>query len=157
MLGAFNANTGVNNISKIGQINNWNYHPRTEFFEGKCGELFGSAGDFFPPNIQKDNSVFLFSPEMCRSLEMQFDEDLTIKGVKVMKFSGGPKTVDNGTLYPENQCYCNGDCVPSGLLNVSSCRFGSECLMDIHNNYFLIVYVKHFSSCIYVISSFLQC
>lgn len=31
----------------------------------------------------------------------------------------------SGSLYPENACSCNGECVPSGVLNISACRYGS--------------------------------
>lgn len=30
-----------------------------------------------------------------------------------------------GTKYPENECYCNGQCLPAGLINITSCRFGA--------------------------------
>lgn len=61
---------------------------------------------------------------------MDFEEEQIIQGVRTLKFSGGDRTVDNGTLYPENECYCNGKCVPSGLLNVSSCRYGTPVFMS---------------------------
>lgn len=25
---------------------------------------------------------------------------------------------------PGNECYCTGNCIPSGMINVSSCRWG---------------------------------
>ena len=35
-----------------------------------------------------------------------------------------------GTMYPENECFCGGQCVPSGVMNISSCRFGSPVFMS---------------------------
>lgn len=35
-----------------------------------------------------------------------------------------------GTIYPENKCFCGGECVPSGVMNISSCRFGSPVFMS---------------------------
>lgn len=72
---------------------------------------------------------------MCRSVLLDFEEEREIHGVKTFKFSGGDRTVDNGTLYPENECYCSGDCVPSGLFNVSSCRFGTPVFMSFPHFY----------------------
>ena len=135
MLGDFNANTGVGDNSKVGQMRKWNHQANTNFFEGQCNALSGSAGEFFPPGITKNQTLELFSPEMCRSVLLDFEEERDIYGVKTLKFSGGDRTVDNGTLYPENECYCGGECVPSGLFNVSSCRFGTPVFMSFPHFY----------------------
>ena len=125
LLGDFNANTGVGDIANIGKLRKWNHQDKNEFFEGTCGVFDSSAGDFFAPNMKKEDIVSLFSPEMCRSVEMDYEKEETIQGIKTYKYSGGDRTVDNGTLFPENKCYCSGECVPSGLFNVSSCRYGT--------------------------------
>jgi scavenger receptor class B protein 1 len=41
----------------------------------------------------------------------------------------------SGTLYPENECFCGGECVPSGLFNVSSCRYGTPVFMSFPHFY----------------------
>lgn len=135
LLGDFNANTGVDNINQIGQIRTWNHVSKTKYYEGTCGELTGSAGDFFTPFITKNQTLKLFSPEMCRSIQMDFEEEQEILGVKTLKFSGGDRAVDNGTLFPENECFCGGECVPSGLFNVSSCRYGTPVFMSFPHFY----------------------
>lgn len=66
---------------------------------------------------------------------MDFEEEKIIHGVKTLKFSGGDRAVDNGTLYPENECYCNGECIPSGLFNISSCRYGTPVFMSFPHFY----------------------
>lgn len=72
---------------------------------------------------------------MCRSVLLDFEEEKNIHGVKTFKYSGGERTVDNGTLFPENKCYCSGTCVPSGLFNVSSCRLGTPIFMSFPHFY----------------------
>jgi scavenger receptor class B, member 1 len=130
LTGDFNVNTGFDDTSKVGEIRKWNFVSETEFFKGKCARLFGSAGDLFAPGMKKEQFVSVFSPEMCRSVLMEFEAENKIHGINVFKYSGGDRTVDNGTLYPENECYCSGECVPSGLFNVSSCRFGTPIFMS---------------------------
>jgi scavenger receptor class B, member 1 len=134
-LGDFNANTGVDDIRGIGNIRRWKHMTKTSYYEGKCGELSGSSGDFFAPFITKNQTMELFSPEMCRSVLMDFEEEQEILGVKTFKFSGGDRTIDNGTLYPEQECYCGGKCVPSGLFNVSSCRDGTPVFLSFPHFY----------------------
>lgn len=135
MTGDFNANTGVDDISKVDKLEKWDFQANNKFFKGECSELTGSAGEFFPPGISENQTVSVFSPEMCRSVLLDFEEEREIHGVKTLKFSGGDRTVDNGTLYPENECYCSGECVPSGLFNVSSCRFGTPVFMSFPHFY----------------------
>lgn len=94
MLGDFNVNTGIDDIEKIGQIRQWNHVSRTNFFEGECAELSGSGGDFFSPNIKREQILGLFSPEMCRSVPMEFEEEISIHGINTLKFSGGDRAVD---------------------------------------------------------------
>lgn len=130
LLGDFNTNTGVDDISKIGKIRNWDFEPSTNYFEGKCNDLSGSASDFFVPGIEKHQILELFSPEMCRSIPMDFEREQEIMGIKTLKFSGGERSIDNGTLYAENECYCGGQCVPSGVFNISSCRYGTPVFMS---------------------------
>lgn len=36
---------------------------------------------------------------------------------------------------PENLCFCNGECVKSGLVNVTACRYGTPAFMSLPNFY----------------------
>lgn len=40
-----------------------------------------------------------------------------------------------GTKFADNKCYCDGDCMPSGALNVSACRYGSPAFVSLPNFY----------------------
>jgi scavenger receptor class B protein 1 len=97
-LGNFNIHTGVEDILKIGEVKNWNFYEQTPYYEGECGRIRGSGGDFFPGSIDKSQIVSLFSPEMCRVVDLDFEEELDINGVKAFKFAGGKRTVDNGNF-----------------------------------------------------------
>lgn len=33
--------------------------------------------------------------------------------------------MDNGTLDERNKCFCVGECIPRGVLDVSACRLGA--------------------------------
>lgn len=122
--GFFNINSGVRNINELGVLKRWNYTNKTRFFTGKCGEIYGSSGDLFPPGRTRDDTITLFSPDVCRPLTLKFANDDEVEGVPVYKFEVDPHLLDNGTLIPDNECYCNGECVPSGVLNITQCRYG---------------------------------
>ncbi|XP_017060504.1 protein peste [Drosophila ficusphila] len=130
LTGVFNVFTGADHLSKLGQMHSWNYQENTGFFDSYCGMTNGSAGEFQPQHLKPGDSVGLFTPDMCRTVPLDYVETVDIEGLKGYKFSGGPRSVDNGTLYPENLCFCGGECVPSGVMNISSCRFGSPVFMS---------------------------
>ncbi|XP_034472920.1 protein peste [Drosophila innubila] len=130
LTGVFNVYTGADDLTKLGQMHSWNYQTHTGFFESFCGLTNGSAGEFQPPQLQPGGSVGLFTPDMCRTLRLDYEETVEIEGVQGYKFTGGARSVDNGTLYPENLCFCGGKCAPSGVMNVTACRFDSPVFMS---------------------------
>uniref|UniRef100_A0A1I8NNC5 Protein croquemort n=1 Tax=Stomoxys calcitrans TaxID=35570 RepID=A0A1I8NNC5_STOCA len=135
LTGVFNVYTGADDISRLGQMHTWNYKSHSGFFDSHCGMTNGSAGEFYPPNLTPDSIVGLFTPDMCRTVPLDYTETMEIEGIKGYKYAGGPRSVDNGTLYPENSCFCGGECTPSGVMNVSSCRFGTPVFMSFPHFY----------------------
>jgi len=99
LTGVFNVNTGTEKLSELGQMNSWNYKNHTGFFESYCGMTNGSAGEFQPPQLQPGGSVGLFTPDMCRTLRLDYEETVEIEGLQGYKFTGGLRSVDNGKEY----------------------------------------------------------
>ncbi|XP_054741988.1 protein peste-like [Anastrepha obliqua] len=135
LTGVFNVYTGADDISKIGQMHTWNYKHHTGYFQSTCGLVNGSAGEFHPPYLKQHGSVSFFTPDLCRTVPLDYLETAEIEGLFGYKYHGGVRSVDNGTLYPENTCFCGGQCVPSGVMNISSCRFGSPVFMSFPHFY----------------------
>ncbi|XP_039283891.1 protein croquemort isoform X2 [Nilaparvata lugens] len=123
--GTFTINTGVTDMNRLGVLERWNYNTRTSFYPGRCGNVYGGSGDLYPPGAKnKHSNVSLYSADICRSLTMTYAREEDVQGVPVLRFEADPQLLDNGTQLPGNECFCNGDCVPSGLLNLTRCRFG---------------------------------
>ncbi|XP_054262104.1 protein croquemort-like isoform X2 [Macrosteles quadrilineatus] len=125
MDGVFNMNTGEEDIYKIGKLENWNYDNSTSFYEGDCANVVGTTGQLFPPGQTRESKVTMFSPDLCRSVSFEYEEDTEVEGVPGYRYVGGMSMLDNGTVFEDNSCYCNGECTPSGVLNETSCRFGA--------------------------------
>lgn len=130
MTGHYNMHTGDGDISRIGKVERWDYRNRTDFYPRQCGMINGSAGEFYPPKQQRDQQISFFSPDMCRSLAFDYAEDTLVNGINGYKYSGGKRTVDNGTVYAENECYSQGQSVPSGVMNTTACRLGVPVFMS---------------------------
>ncbi|XP_057664273.1 protein peste-like isoform X1 [Diorhabda carinulata] len=121
-------NMHFKNDDRFGEVLLWNNKNQTDFFNGECNSIKGSSGEFFPLNRKKDR-IMIFSSEMCKSLVLYYTEEVMIKGVLGYKYSA-EYGFDNGTVYPENYCYCNGECIPTGVFNVSSCRMNSPTFLS---------------------------
>lgn len=130
-------NTGIDDISKLGTINKYNNLDHNKLYTiGGCAKLRGSTGELFPPQRKRD-SISLFLPDMCRSIPFDYEKDVVVHGVTGYRYSGGEHAVDNGRKYPENSCYKgeNGEPVPSGVMNITSCRYGSPVFMSFPHYY----------------------
>ncbi|KAJ9578471.1 hypothetical protein L9F63_005291, partial [Diploptera punctata] len=123
--GAFNMDTGAENSSRFGRLKHWNYRNYSTYYKDECSDLDGSAGDFFPSKLTRDVTWSMFAPDICRTVSFEYSEDAEVNGIAGYKFIPTKKLFDNGTLYPEAHCNCGGDCLPSGVLNVSTCRHGA--------------------------------
>lgn len=140
--------TGADNILKLGQMYSWNYKTHTGFYDAHCGLVNGSAGEFQPARLTKRSILQLFTPDLCRTISLQFKEVVEIEGIQGFKFVGDAHSVDNGkctitnriyiylfvcnpgSLDPKNKCFCGGECAQTGVINATSCRFGSPVFMS---------------------------
>lgn len=130
-------NTGLDDISKLGTIKHYDNLNHSKVYSfGECAKLYGSTGELFPPQRSRD-SISLFTPDMCRSIPFDYEKDVVVHGVTGYRYSGGARAVDNGRKYPENSCYKGegGESVPSGVMNISSCRYGSPVFMSFPHYY----------------------
>lgn len=88
--------TGTDDISKIGKIHEWNFKKHSGFFKDHCGQINGSAGEFYPPNLQDVDSISMFSADLCRSIDFDFEKAQEIDGILGFKYAAGKRSVDNG-------------------------------------------------------------
>ncbi|RZB38896.1 CD36 domain containing protein, partial [Asbolus verrucosus] len=119
--GVFNMGTGKN--SSLGKIYQWKYWNNTPYYEGDCAKVDGFSGEFFAPNWS--DTIRLFSADLCRTITLKYVGKSEVNSIIGNKYTAEDYMLDNGTIYSQNKCFCNGECVPSGVVNVSSCRFGS--------------------------------
>lgn len=66
---------------------------------------------------------------------MEYEKDVDFGGLDSKRFVTGLSFSDNGTRLTDNQCYCNGECVPSGLLNLTACRYGAPVFLSLPHFY----------------------
>lgn len=136
LAGHFNIDTGADDISQLGQIRTWNYETETPYSKSPCNQVRGSGGEFYAPGQTKDQPITFFNGELCRYMDLYFDEEKEINGLNVYKYASTERTVDNGTEYSEYACFSsNEEELPSGLMNVSACRFGAPVFVSMPHFY----------------------
>ncbi|KAJ1519336.1 hypothetical protein ONE63_004634 [Megalurothrips usitatus] len=124
--GIFNMYTGQQNMSNLGNLYSWNYAHQTSFFEGACGEVYGSTGELMHPLVD-DTKLSVFATDLCSTVSLKRSTDMVQKyGIEGAKFEGDGMEFDNGTLNPDVACYSYKDNVmPSGVRDMSKCRYGA--------------------------------
>ncbi|KAK6640144.1 hypothetical protein RUM44_011830 [Polyplax serrata] len=120
--GRFNVQTGRNNIYNMGLVNTWNNDHRTEYFEGECGIIRGTTSEIFPPLQSNQDSLTIFLSDFCGTFTLHKSGPVKVRGLDGYRFFGGDQVFDNGTKYSESECFCTGNCSPSGVRNESLCR-----------------------------------
>lgn len=117
--GIFNAFTGEDDANKIGKINTWNGKTQTQY-QGRCGEIRGSASGFFHPNLESD-TVELYSHPVCRTLTYTTHGDIVfVENMPGIVYELPVSTFANESIYPQNWCFENN--LPSGVLNATYCK-----------------------------------
>lgn len=135
--GVFNMYTGVNDINKLGDAFAWNYRNTEPFYTGSCSEVKGSLGELWSPHSAQKESINLYASDICGVIPLASSGILSLYGLSGTIFSGGENVFDNGTLHPENSCYCvnKSDCPAFGLRDVSSCRGGAPVFISFPHFY----------------------
>ncbi|XP_012253552.2 protein croquemort-like isoform X2 [Athalia rosae] len=134
--GIFNMRTGNPNISDLGVLDLWNYRNKSDHWEGECSEIRGTTGELWSP-IGEIDTVEIFAPDICTSLSLTRVNDSFFSGLRGATFVTDSRTFDNGSIVPSRACYCSksDECQPSGLLDVSQCRFGAPAFIGLPHFY----------------------
>jgi hypothetical protein len=64
--GVMNVNTGEEDLSKLGTIHYHNYDNQTEVFAAECGQVMGSAGEFFGTMQTREKPLNAYFADLCR-------------------------------------------------------------------------------------------
>ncbi|XP_078083209.1 scavenger receptor class B member 1 isoform X2 [Mustelus asterias] len=123
--GLFTVYTGVDNITKVHLVDNWNGIKEVNYWHSEqCNMINGTAGEMWPPFMDPSDSLTFYSPDTCRTLELVYQRSGWTFDIPSYRYVA-PKTMfANGTVYPPNEGFC--PCRQSGVLNVSTCRHNSQ-------------------------------
>lgn len=132
--GTFNMFTGESNLLDLGIVVQWNYNSMVSYYPGECGRVKGTNGDLWPP-LPDNKTVSFFVSDICTSLSAAYENTTVYEGLTGVRYISDDTIFDNGTKVPSRRCYCDGDCIPSGALNISSCKWGAPAFLSLPHFY----------------------
>lgn len=125
--GVFAVHTGEDDISKYSQIHQWNNMSKIPFWQDTyCNMMNGTDGSQFPPPVSRKDVLYVYTPELCRSVFLEYEKDVVVRGIPAYRFVTPERLFASPLTNPDNMCYCTEDrfCSLSGILDVSPCRNG---------------------------------
>lgn len=81
------------------------------------------------------NEEIILPNFLNRSMQAVYNGTMEYEGLAGVRYVNDDKVFDNGTKVPSRACYCEGECVPSGALNISSCKWGAPAFISLPHFY----------------------
>ncbi|OAF64426.1 hypothetical protein A3Q56_07862 [Intoshia linei] len=79
--------TGSDNVHPIGEFASWDYKNYLTYWNTKESNMInGTDGSSWSPGIKRDDILQLFSPELCRSVSLAYENDSSVLGISTFKF-----------------------------------------------------------------------
>ncbi|XP_037813023.1 sensory neuron membrane protein 2 [Lucilia sericata] len=97
----------------------------------KCNQINGTDASMYPPFRQKGDSMYIFSADICRSVQLFYQKEIMYKGIPGYRYSIGENFVNDIGPEHDNECFCvdkltniikrkNG-CLYAGALDLTTC------------------------------------
>ncbi|KAM9677527.1 lysosome membrane protein 2 [Trichechus inunguis] len=127
--------TGEDNYLNFTKIVEWNGKKSLDWWTTeKCNMINGTDGDSFHPLITKEETLYVFPSDFCRSVYLTFSGFESIQGLPAFRYKVPAEILANTS---ENAGFCipEGNCLGSGVLNVSICKNGAPIIMSFPHFY----------------------
>jgi len=127
--GRLTIDTGVGGVQHEADIISWKNQTALDVWtDSYCNAINGTDGSMFHPFVNKNDTLYMFSSDICRSIYVQYEKDSYVKGLHSLKFVPPESVFADVSVNPDNGCWCVPDldhCLGAGVLNISSCQFGA--------------------------------
>ncbi len=118
--------TGYDNIQNVAKIVSWDGMERLNLYDSPGANLInGTDGTFYPPFRTRDQVMYAYNSDMCRSYKLVYLKDAVVDDIDVYQFHLPQNIFYNASSNPDNFGFCNeNDCLGNGVMNISKCYGG---------------------------------
>lgn len=135
--GLYTVFTGRDSLDKLNVINMWNGKESLGFWDGKpCNMFNGSNAEIGPPITPGQDTYTFFQSVFCRSITLNYVNDVEHMGVSSKRFMTTNLTFANGTQNPANACFQTSMKLASGVQDISRCQYGAPVVLSFPHFYF---------------------
>ncbi|KAM8761356.1 lysosome membrane protein 2a isoform 1-T1 [Acanthopagrus schlegelii] len=136
--GEFVFHTGEENYMDFGKIDTWNGLRKMSWWSSNQSNMInGTDGAVFHPLISRNELLYIFAADLCRSIHLAYVKDVEVKGIQAFRFAPPSDVLMSPKDNPTNAGFCvpAGDCLGTGVLKVSVCREGAPIVVSFPHFY----------------------
>jgi len=127
--GNLSVKTGVDDNAHENEILTWDGEASLDVWaDSYCNAINGTDASLFHSFVDRSETLYIFTNDICRSIYVQYEQDVKVKGIAAYKFVPPASVFANSSENPDNACFCVPDtdhCLGAGVLNISTCQFGA--------------------------------
>ncbi|XP_062873687.1 lysosome membrane protein 2a isoform X2 [Trichomycterus rosablanca] len=136
--GEFVFHTGEQNFMDYGKIDTWNGIRKMDWWSSEQSNMInGTDGSVFHTFLNRDELLYIFAADLCRSIHLSYVNDEEVKGIPAYRFAPPSDVLAAPDENPANAGFCvpAGDCLGKGVLKVSVCRQGAPIVVSFPHFY----------------------
>lgn len=119
--GRFKVRRGVKNSHDMGRMVEYEGAKKMDIWASKeCNEYHGTDSTIFPPFLKREEGLWSYTPDLCRSLGAYFTGSTTYNNIPVDIYKADLGDQENNK---EDKCFCTAPdkCMKKGLMDLTKC------------------------------------
>ncbi|RWS00943.1 Lysosome membrane protein 2-like protein, partial [Dinothrombium tinctorium] len=100
-----------------------------------CNMINGTDGVQYQPYITKQDRLYFFAFDLCRSIYLTYESDSEVQGIPTYRFTPPDELFQGPHKNPDNMCFCPypktpQKCYLDGVLDISACWAGAPIILS---------------------------
>ncbi|KAL7294051.1 hypothetical protein TKK_0012525 [Trichogramma kaykai] len=130
--GQYTVKNGEDDVQLLGEIKSWkNSSTLIDVWSNEtCNQIYGTDSTIFPPHVTESSKLSTFQSDICRSVDLTYQEKTTYRKVDGLRFITDENMLTASRNYSKNACYClkktlgityEDGCLFDGALELQGC------------------------------------